>query len=691
MLRAVSRESAHARARLASLKTNRVRPPDNPSRVSGRQEIKEVLRARWSEITTQGISFHDLLAGLTVATVAIPLNVALAVSAGLPASDGLIAGAIGGFFAAAFGGSNYQVSGPAAALNVMVFGIVAQFGLGAAAASALIVGAVSITIGLLGWGRYANLLPKIVLAGFTTGVGLTLMNKQLPILLGSDDALWHILSDFWAMEWLREVEWLAVVCGLLVIWITVALANLKSFPSSLLGIIIATFIAYELDWSIETVGSVDFTGLALIMPELADGKSWFALIAVALPLALLSAAESLISAKAVDDMSGNKSGYNANAELFGQGLGNIASGMFGGMSTTGVIVRSSVNLQAGARTRVAAMAHGVILLVVAYFFSNLLAIIPLAALAGLLVTIAWRLIKVKIVIDALKTHKLHALAFLAAAVGTVLGYLMTGLIVGSALYYLDKYFEKRAKSATKDAPILRPSPTIRAVVNHAGRAVVETEADPSLQEQAVWSRHVRTKPKIHPTAYVHPTASVIGWVELGREVNVAADTSVRADEGAPFYIGDRSNVQDGVVLHALKDKWVLVEGRRWAIHIGSDCSLAHQALVHGPSMIGKKTFIGFKAIVHDSIVGEGCFISHGAVVVGVEIPAGKRVPSGWIVDSPAKVAELPDVEDAHAHFNEDVVQVNRGLVVAYSRNTEPSEHIPAPPPAHQSTFHIKPL
>jgi len=690
MFRAVSRESALARERLASLNTNRARPPAGDQRPTGRQEIRATLRARWSEIATNGLSLQDLLAGLTVATVAIPLNVALAIAAGLPPSDGLIAGAIGGFFAAALGGSNYQVSGPAAALNVMVFGIVAEFGLGGAAAAALVCGVVSIAIGMLGWGRFANLLPKIVLAGFTTGVGLKLMDQQVPLLLGSDMALWHMLSDFWAMEWLREVEWLSVVCGLLVIWITVGLAHLKSFPSALLGIIIAAFIAYELDWTVARVGDVDLSDLAFGLPTLAEGKSWFALIAIALPLALLSAAESLISAKAVDDMSGGKSGYNANTELFGQGVGNLASGLFGGMSVTGVIVRSSVNLQAGGRTRNAAMAHGVILAVVAYFFGHSLGVIPVAALAGLLVVIAWRLIKIKLFAEAIRDHKLHALAFLAAAVGTLLGYLISGLAIGCVLMYLDYRLAKRAKATRADAPILRPTPTIRAVVSSSGK--VQAEADPSLREQAVWSRHVRTKPKIHPTAYVHPTASVIGWVELGREVNVAADTSVRADEGAPFYIGDRSNVQDGVVIHALKDKWVLVEGRRWAVHIGSDVSLAHQALVHGPSMIGNRSFIGFKAIVHDSIIGEGCFIGLGAVVVGVEIPPGKRVPNGWIVDSADKVAELPDVEDAHAHFNEDVVQVNRGLVVAYSRHTDPV-HAPPPslPSAGRPSFHIKPL
>ncbi|MBC7976445.1 MAG: hypothetical protein H7138_15850, partial [Myxococcales bacterium] len=240
---------------------------------------------------------------------------------------------------------------------------------------------------------------------------------------------------------------------------------------------------------------------------------------------------------------------------------------------------------------------------------------------------------------------------------------------------------------------IRPSPTIRAVVSHTGTPLADQQV--SLREQAVWHRQVRTRPRIHASAFVHPTASVIGWVELGREVNVAADTSIRADEGAPFFIGDRSNVQDGVVIHALKDKWVMVEGRQWAVYIGPDVSLAHQALVHGPCLIGAASFIGFKAIVHDSIVGEGCFIGLGAVVVGVELPPRKRVPNGWVVDSPAKVAELPDVEDAHAHFNDDVVQVNRGLVVAYTRHHEADArgdiHSGTAATRSDNLFSIKPL
>jgi SulP family sulfate permease len=402
-------------------------------------------------------------------------------------------------------------------------------------------------------------------------------------------------------------------------------------------------------------------------------------------------------------MSGGKSGYSPNTELFGQGLGNLVVGFLGAMPLAGVIVRSSVNLGAGARTRVAAMFHGVFLGTAAYFFGHSLGVIPIAALAGLLVVIAWRLIKISTFVDAVKANRLHAIAFAASAVGTLLGYLITGLAVGCAVMYLDHLLEKRKARVAKVGPVLRPSPMIRAVVSHSGTPQTDDHDSSAnsvpLREAAVWNKHVRTRPKIHATAYVHPAATVIGWVEFGREVNVAADTSIRADEGAPFYIGDRSNVQDGVVMHALKEKWVRVDGRQWAIYIGADCSLAHQALVHGPSMIGDHTFIGFKAIVHDSIVGEGCFIGHNALVVGVEIPPRRRVPSGWVVDTPEKVKQLPPVEDAHAHFNEDVVQVNRGLVMAYTRHdadgvTDAANAAAAGavmPLRNKPTNHLKPL
>ena len=121
-------------------------------------------------------------------------------------------------------------------------------------------------------------------------------------------------------------------------------------------------------------------------------------------------------------------------------------------------------------------------------------------------------------------------------------------------------------------------------------------------------------------------------------------------------------------MHALKDKRVLVAGEAWAIYVGRNVSVAHNALVHGPCYIGDDTFIGFKAVVHDAVVGSRCFVGIGAIVVGVEIPDGRFVPHGRIVDTAEAVAALPLVDAGHRHFNEDVVEVNRGLAVAYHAN-----------------------
>jgi SulP family sulfate permease len=184
-------------------------------------------------------------------------------------------------------------------------------------------------------------------------------------------------------------------------------------------------------------------------------------------------------------------------------------------------------------------------------------------------------------------------------------------------------------------------------------------------EYRKWLGQIREEPLVAKSAYVHPAATVIGRVIVGERAHIAADTSVRADEGSPFHIGANTNLQDGVVLHALKDKRVLVAGEPWAIYVGKNVSIAHDALVHGPCYIGDETFVGFKAVVHDAVVGAHCFIGIGAVVVGVEVPDHRFVPHGRIVDSADAVATLPHVSEAQSEFNEDVVEVNRGLAVAY--------------------------
>ncbi|MCU0701465.1 MAG: SulP family inorganic anion transporter [Myxococcaceae bacterium] len=602
---------------------------------------------------------------------ALPLNLALAIASGLPASAGLVAGAIGGVVAAIFGGAALQVTGPAAALQVLVLSISTQFGATGVAAATLMIGVLQLLLGLSRAGRLARFVPESVLAGFTTGVGLKLLDAQIPELLGFDYRVSELAAMMHRPEWLKEVEWLAAVSGLAVALFVVGMRQFKRFPAAIVGVTTVTFVSIYLKWDVTRVGEVPHTLPPLSVPVLKDDQ-WLDLFLATLPLALLAAVESLLSASAIDRMAPDRPKHHPSLELFGQGLANLAVGLFQGMPVTGVVVRSGVNVQAGGRTRLAAALHGLALGGAVLLLSTQLAQVPLAALAGLLCVIGVRLIEVATLLHLVKEDKLEAVAFLLAAAGTVSGHLMAGLGAGLAVHAVARYLRRDADvEQALIADELKPG--IRAVVPADGARRPHGDAPASA---AAWLSHVRHRPLIPATAFVHPQASVIGQVVLGDNVHIAAGSSVRADEGTPFFIGDNSNVQDGVVLHALKEKHVQVGQEKWAIYVGRNVSMAHDALVHGPCYVGDDTFIGFKAVVHDAVVGRGCFIGIGAVVVGVTVPDGRFVPHGHIVDTADKVDGLPLVSEAQHHFNEDVVDVNRGLAAAYRAAVASGRRLP---------------
>lgn len=666
-------------------------PPDPNTSFRARQHLA-ILQAwqHWlsSWRTILGRSpMHDLLASVTIAAVALPLNVALAVAAGLPPTAGLVAGAIGGGLAAILGGAPLAVSGPAAALNMMVLAIFVDFGAEGVAAAALLVGVAELIFAFTLAGKLIHRVPESVLAGFLTGVGLTLLSNQIPEVLGFD----YRVSDMAVMmtrpSWLHDVSWLAVAAGLFVAFLVVTTAQFRRFPAAIVGIGLITFVAVYLDWDIERVGAIPSSLPPVSIPTV-PAERWLALLARVAPLALLAAAESLLTARAVDRMSGQK--HDSNLEMFGQGLANIGTSLFSGMPVTGVIVRSTVNFQSGGRTRLASLGHALLLIVAIYYLSDAIAQVPLTALAGFLCVIAFRLIELRTLVHLIQTAWIEAAAFLCAAIGTATDHLFLGLAAGLLLHAVHVYFHPPARDRvhrTGDpnvrAVIDRPArervphthhhhedddrprrPSVLADHRHLGPRAPVLDATPPPHP---WLEHIRDRPHVPPTAYVHPKASVIGRVVLGDDVHVAADTSLRADEGSPFFIGAGSNVQDGVILHALKNRCVRVGNQPWAIYVGRNVSIAHDALVHGPCYIGDHTFVGFKAVVHDSVVGANCYIGIGAVVVGVEIPDGRAVPHGAIVDSADAVDRLPPTSEAHSEFNDDVVEVNRGLAAAYHR------------------------
>ncbi|MBP6217434.1 MAG: hypothetical protein KA436_02480 [Oligoflexales bacterium] len=618
--------------------------------------------------TIKGMAvWQDMLAAFTVAAVALPLNIALAIACGLPAEAGLLAGAIGGGIAAIFGGSPLQVTGPSTALNVAVLALYGDFGLVGVAGSCLIIGFIQIGLSLGKCGRFVQYVPEAILAGFTTGVGLKLLDQQIPEFLGFGYSVFELAEMIHRPQWLHEVSWLAVVNGLFMALLVISCKSFKKFPAALLGIILVTYVSNHLGWDIKRVGVLQGFLPSPQIPDLAMER-WVQLFLASLPLALLASIESLLSAQVVDKLSSAKKSYSSNLELLGQGLANAGSGLVGGMPVSGAIVRSTVNVQSGARTRLSSLLHAAILLASTYYLNDMLATVPLSALAGLLCVVGVRLVDVPFLRELIKEKKVEAVCFCIAAFGTVSGHLMLGLAVSSCVHTLNLWIFREKKIDTEKMKVSKDPSGIRARIPARELVLRKVNHYEISTGGTNWLNQIREKAHLAASSFVHHRASLIGRVVLGEHVHIAAESSVRADEGSPFYIGANSNIQDGVVIHALKEKWVNVGGEDWAVYIGQNVSVAHQALVHGPCYIGDNSFIGFQAIVHDSVVGRHCYIGIGAIVVGVEIPDERYVPHGAVIDKLEKVEALARVSDAHTHFNEDVVGVNKGLAAAYRKH-----------------------
>lgn len=192
--------------------------------------------------------------------------------------------------------------------------------------------------------------------------------------------------------------------------------------------------------------------------------------------------------------------------------------------------------------------------------------------------------------------------------------------------------------------------------------------------------HKPVHPNVHETAYVHPLASVIGSIYLGKRVMVSPCASVRGDEGSPIYVGDFSNIQDCVVVHALKTmenghevskNLYTVNGEKYAVYIGKNVSLAHQCQVHGPAVVGDNTFIGMQALVFKAVVGSNCVVEPGAKVFEVQVRDGHYVPMGMILNQQSEADKLPKITEEYAFksLNADVLHVNVQLADGYNHKT----------------------
>jgi sulfate permease, SulP family len=381
----------------------------------------------------------DILAGLTVAIVALPLSMAIAIASGVSPERGIYTSIVGGFLVSALGGSRFQIGGPAGAFIVLVAATVNQHGLDGLILATMLSGFMMLAIGFLRLGTFIKYIPYPVTVGFTAGIAVIIFSGEFTDLFGLKLAgkepgplVPKLVALFNAAPTVNSG---AVVLAALSIGAILAVRRWRPhWPSYLIAVALGSIVAWLCGFHVETIGS-RFGGIpnalpALHLPTLSAGKI-AEMLPAALSFTLLGSIESLLSAVVADSMTGRR--HRSNAELVAQGFANIASGLFGGICVTGTIARTATNVRAGARGPVAGIAHSLFLLLFVVVAAPLAAYIPLATLAAVLSVVAWNMAEKHQFATLLRASRGDAVVLLATFLLVVFRDLTEGILVGFAL------------------------------------------------------------------------------------------------------------------------------------------------------------------------------------------------------------------------------------------------------------------
>ncbi len=385
----------------------------------------------------------DLLAGITVAVVALPLALGFGVTSGAGAAAGLYTAIVAGVVAAVFGGSNFQISGPTGAMTVVLLPLVADHGVGVLAPVGILAGLILVVLAVAKVGRFVRFIPYPVVTGFTAGIAVIIFLQQLPGFLGLPAPRGeHVLPVTWQL--LRDatggIDLSAALLGALTVAVMVGWGRLRRFhavPASMAALLVTTLVS--LSPTFASVGRVDAIPGGLPTPSLPalGAIASTDLVRAALVVAVLAALESLLSAVVADGMTIGER-HDPDRELFGQGLANVAAAVAGGIPATAALARTAVNVRSGARTRLAAVVHGLVLATIVVAAAPLAARIPLAALAGILMVVAARMVEVGAFREIVRATRSDAATMLLTLGVTVAFDLIlaveVGLVVAGALF-----------------------------------------------------------------------------------------------------------------------------------------------------------------------------------------------------------------------------------------------------------------
>lgn len=384
----------------------------------------------------------DLVAGIVTGIVALPLAIAFGIASGVSPTTGLITAIIGGFLVSALGGCTVQIGGPTGAFIVIVYGIIAEYGLEGLAIATVMAGLILVMLGLFHLGTVIKFIPYPIVVGFTAGIALTIFSTQINDFLGL--GLSDVPSEFlpkWGvyLSHLQQTDWVTLGVGIASLLIIIATPRIsKKLPGALISIIVMTVAVYFINGidgiSIETIGD-RFGALATDIPQPHGFTLSMATINALLPsaftIAILGAIESLLSSTVADGITGSRT--NSNTELIGQGLANITVPFFGGIPVTGAIARTMTNITNGGRTPVAGIIHAAVLLLIFLFLMPMINLVPMACLAAVLIVVSYNMSGWRTVVGIFKSPKSDISVLLVTFLLTVIFDLTIAIEIGLLL------------------------------------------------------------------------------------------------------------------------------------------------------------------------------------------------------------------------------------------------------------------
>lgn len=413
-------------------------------------KLFSLLKNNRKEFTKKQIT-QDIVSGIIVAIVALPLSIALAIASGVSPEKGLLTAIIGGFIISFLGGSRVQIGGPTGAFVIIIYGIIQKYGFEGLMVATIMAGIILIIFGLVKFGSVIKFIPYSITTGFTAGIAIVLFSTQIKDFLGL--GLEEVPSEFFE-KWVAYISNISsfqietLVLGVIALLIIILTPKLhKKLPGALVALVVTTLLVQLLNLPVETIGSrFGEVSASIPMPKVPNISFEMIsdLIVPAITIAILAGIESLLSAVVADGMIGKK--HNSNMELVAQGVANISSALFGGIPVTGAIARTATNVKNGARTPIAGIVHSLFLLLIMVLLMPYAKLIPMTTLAAILIVISYNMSEWRAFKDLFKSTKSDVAVLLITFSLTVIFDLVLAIQIGMILAMF--LFIKKSSEAT---------------------------------------------------------------------------------------------------------------------------------------------------------------------------------------------------------------------------------------------------